>query len=358
MCKGWCALDNLPDYAPIITFITNFFKGNTKPLEKEIRQQIEDAINKQHFEWAAKLRDILLHINQFTESQTVVLPTSTTGHILQIKSVGNWWIYVVIYLYQGKVIDVIRQKISQNEYDKESLLINLETEYWTFSLENELYLNTNMKIKKSDRQELELFLDRCFESFVVASSFEEENLMNDLLKTLQSRYALQKFPYRIECLDISHLSGWRASGGLSCMLGGLKYLKGYRRYKVEHGGDDYASLEEVITRRLKNEENYPDLFVLDGGKWQLQIVKTIAKEYPDIQFISLGKGDARKKINIGKSKNNQEITEKIYYFDEKMQIKSIPLVYDQADKLLTSLRDEAHRFANAYRKKQMSKEWK
>ncbi|HCB51502.1 TPA: hypothetical protein DEP21_02910 [Patescibacteria group bacterium] len=50
------------------------------------------------------------------------------------------------------------------------------------------------------------------------------------------------------------------------MLGGLKYLKGYRRYKVEHGGDDYASLEEVITRRLKNEENYPDLFVLDGGK--------------------------------------------------------------------------------------------
>ncbi|HCB51501.1 TPA: hypothetical protein DEP21_02905 [Patescibacteria group bacterium] len=64
-----------------------------------------------------------------------------------------------------------------------------------------------MKIKKSDRQELELFLDRCFESFVVASSFEEENLMNDLLKTLQSRYALQKFPYRIECLDISHLSG-------------------------------------------------------------------------------------------------------------------------------------------------------
>ncbi|HCB51503.1 TPA: hypothetical protein DEP21_02915 [Patescibacteria group bacterium] len=88
------------------------------------------------------------------------------------------------------------------------------------------------------------------------------------------------------------------------------------------------------------------------------MVKTIVKEYPDIQFISLGKGDARKKINIGKSKNNQEITEKIYYFDEKMQIKSIPLVYDQADKLLTSLRDEAHRFANAYRKKQMSKEWK
>lgn len=206
LCKGWCAVQNLPEYAPIITFIVNFFKGNTKPIEKEIRRQIEESITKQHFEWAAKLRDILMHIDQFTESQTVVLPQSTTGHILQIKPVGTRWVYVVVYLYQGKVIDVIRQKIAQSEYDKESLLINLQAEYSEFVEENDLYTSVNMNIKKSDRKELELFLDRCFESFVVASSFEEENLMNDLLKTLQSRYLLQKFPYRIECLDISHLS--------------------------------------------------------------------------------------------------------------------------------------------------------
>ncbi len=70
-------------------------------------------------------------------------------------------------------------------------------------------------------------------------------------------------------------------------------------------------------------------------------------------FIALGKGSARKES----SKSLGE-TEEIYYFDENNTIHSVPLVYDQADRLLTKLRDEAHRFSNAYRIKRMSKEWK
>ena len=60
----------------------------------------------------------------------------------------------------------------------------------------------------------------------------------------------------------------------------------------------------------------------------------------------------------GLKQQNSQITEKIYTFDKNFNIKEIPLVYDQADKILTKARDEAHRFANSYRKKQMSKERK
>ena len=213
-------------------------------------------------------------------------------------------------------------------------------------------------------------MERCFASFVVSTSFEEENLLNDLLSTLQTRYEFKNFPYRMELLDISHLSGWRASGGISCLLWGIPYFKGYRRYKISSKvkqQDDYSALKEVLIRRFLNdkEPNVPDVFILDGGKGQLNVVKELFQEKPDFQeifekvvFVWLGKWAARKTTNIGKQKSWEDITEKIYSFDATLKIKETKVFYDDADKLLIKLRNEAHRFANAYRKKQMSKEWK
>jgi excinuclease UvrABC nuclease subunit len=93
----------------------------------------------------------------------------------------------------------------------------------------------------------------------------------------------------------------------------------------------------------------------------LWVIKKIYKKnsefkklFDQIDFVSLWKWQARKKSNIGK----KNISEKLYYFDEKFNIKSQNLKYDQIDKILLTARDEAHRFANVYRKKQMSKERK
>ena len=63
------------------------------------------------------------------------------------------------------------------------------------------------KIKKTVRGSFFVLLQKSFEDFVAVSSFEKESMMNDILKTLQDRYKLSVFPYRIECIDISHLSG-------------------------------------------------------------------------------------------------------------------------------------------------------
>ena len=81
--------------------------------------------------------------------------------------------------------------------------------------------------------------------------------------------------------------------------------------------------------------------------------------FEKVDFVSLGKGEARKKSAIGKLSNRnalEMVGERIYRFDENWNIIEIPLNYDQADKLLIKLRDEAHRFSNAYRKQQMSME--
>ena len=150
MCKGRCALADLGSYAPITSAIASFFKGNTKPIEQEIRQQLKEAIDHQHFERAGKLRDILLSLQAFTEQQTAVIPSTITGHILEIREIGDRRVYVVLYLYQGKVIDVIRQKIAKSDYDKDSLLANLNAIYThssniqpTKKLKSEKNIDTN-----------------------------------------------------------------------------------------------------------------------------------------------------------------------------------------------------------------------
>ncbi|AHB41844.1 excinuclease ABC subunit C [candidate division SR1 bacterium RAAC1_SR1_1] len=370
LCKGRCALADLGSYQPITAAIASFFKGNTKPIEQEIRQKMKNAIDQQHFERAGKLRDILLSLQAFTEQQTAVIASPITGHILEIREIGERRVYVVLYLYQGKVIDVIRQKINKSDYDKESLLANLSATYNSFTPLDDHYVALTKKLKKAEAEEINKFLQRCFESFVVSTSFEKENLLNDLLSTLQTRYQFENFPYRMELLDISHLSGGRASGGISCLLGGIPYFKGYRRYKISSKvkqQDDYAALKEVLIRRFLSdkEATLPDIFILDGGKGQLHVIKELLEEEPAFQeifdkvvFVGLGKGAARKTTNIGKQKFGEDITEKIYSFDASLKIKEIKIIYDDADKLLIKLRNEAHRFANAYRQKQMSKEWK
>ena len=390
LCKGRCAwcppllkegdhdrgggFENPPkEYDAIMQRLTSFFKGNTKPIKDEVKKQIQKAILKQHFERAAKLRDIFTEIDALTEQQTVVVQEKIQGYVIHVKQVGQRWIYILLYFYEGKLIDIIRHKEHVNDKEEDEIVLDLNREFGTLysqsAPKNELIISTIKKLKKSTQKELQVLTEQLFQSYLINSSFDESNLINELLKTLQTRYELKNFPYRIECIDISHLSGGRSSGGLSCLLGGIKYPHGYRRYKMQTpGGDDYLALQELIIRRFEHmdaENNLPSCLVIDGGKGQLNIIKKIYQSEPNmrpildkIDIISLGKGEARNKTKIWSTSRKGVIQEKIYRLEDNLQITVKEIRYDEADKLLLMARDEAHRFANAYRKKQMSKEFK
>ncbi|MFZ2151112.1 MAG: GIY-YIG nuclease family protein [Candidatus Absconditicoccaceae bacterium] len=401
LCKGWClpsaiaSSNNLisknkkdlsegqitKNYKSIINYIESFFHGDIKPIQEEILSQINQSIQLQNFERAAKLRDIYNNIEGLSQQQTVVLTGSITGYIFKIKKIGAWFVYVLLYFNQGKLVDIIRHKFHQDDADFASLISSISNECGDFKI-TPVKLNTNSdniiginkcikKLSKSDIQEIDKLIEGFFDSYVISTSFEGENLNNELLKNLQSRYKFKNFPYHIECVDISHLGGSWTSGGLSCFLGGLAERKYYRRYKITveisqgNSPDDYASLKELITRRFKNKDFLPNLFILDGGKGQLGIIKKLYDEdksfhqiFAQIDFVSLGKGEARKKSKIGQTSSKGKIGEKIYYFDKDFNIKSIALIYDQTDKILVNIRNEAHRFSNAYRENQMNKIWK
>ncbi len=349
------------EYSDIIKLIEQFFRWNTKPVEKEIKLQIQKAVNEENFERATRLRDIYLQIANLTEKQTVVLPKSISWYICQIKEISGWFVYIVLNFYEWKIIDVIINKQNKNDGDENSVLSVLGSELWNLEKidsDNHIVLkNPKVKLNKTQTKEILSLMDWFIDSYIITQSFKDENLLNDILKDIQSKYKLNNFPYHMECVDISHLWWSRTSGGLSWFLWWIPNYKLYRKYKINaKASNDYEALKEVITKRFKDKEDLPDLFILDWWKGQLWILKDFLQEnwfkkiFDKVDFVSLGKWSARKtwwKIKWEK--------EKIFYFDSEMRIQNIDLKYDQSDKTIVKLRDEAHRFANSYRKTQMKK---
>ncbi len=180
------------------------------------------AVELQHFEWAARLRDIYMHIEQMVEKQSVELQHSLSGYVLEMREMGERNVFVLLHFYEGRLIDVIRDKVHTEDGDMDWMLANLEAELgMEFSSEEmddgsstKIFVSRTQKSKKlrcEDMEGIRTLLHKFFDSYVVVSSFEGDNLNNDLLKTLQERYGLKTFPYWMECADISHLGGSRIS---------------------------------------------------------------------------------------------------------------------------------------------------
>jgi len=157
------------------------------------------------------------------------------------------------------------------------------------------------------------------------------------LRGLQKVLGLDRTPRTIHGVDIAHLGGTETVGSLVTFLDGLPFKPGYRRYKIRSvdGVDDYASIREVVSRRVQGlrerEEPFPDIFLIDGGKGQLRAALDA--------FAALG---VEPPAVISLAKQEEEI-----YVPGRPE----PIVLSRrsfALRLLQYVRDEAHRFAQHY----------
>lgn len=159
------------------------------------------------------------------------------------------------------------------------------------------------------------------------------------LKSLKQILAMDRLPRVIEGIDIAHLSGTDTVASLVCFIDGLPFKPGYRRFRIRTvaGIDDYASIREVVSRRFNretptgDEEIFPDILLIDGGKGQLAAAREA--------LLSAGRHPPRL---LSLAKQHEEIF---------LPDQSAPLVlsrHSEALRLLQSVRDEAHRFARHY----------
>ncbi len=401
--------ESIAENKQIVRLLVDFFGWKTKPIEEKLMAQMKNAVEKEHFEYAAQLRDIYTGLSHITEKQHVVISEIVTGKIMKVREIAGWYVLAIVNMYEGKMIDVIRLKYRTTDTEIDDIVSDFRTEYGDCKVEiseqqARCFTDGLKKIPKNIRAEIEAVLDRFIDAMVASSTFEKENIMNDVLQSLQARYEFPQFPYSIECIDISHLSGWWTSGALVCMREGLLFKKWYRKYKIgkvapeakkkkaddemygknihaknamivnkdikkptARDSDDYASLREVLMRRFYwvdlDKDDIPAVFILDGWKGQLGVVQKLYEEsikfqkvFERVHFCSLGKWEAR-----ARSSKTKWATEYLYRYEITSEgvrkIREKALEYDDVDRTITGLRDEAHRFANKYRTKQMSMEW-
>ena len=159
------------------------------------------------------------------------------------------------------------------------------------------------------------------------------------LDKIQKKFRLSRFPRRIECVDISHLGGKESVGSMVTFIDGKPVKDEYRRYRIKtlEGIDDFGMIKEVLTRRLGEDREKPDLLLIDGGKGQLSAAERVLKDLGfdgEIDLLAIAK-------DRGSGKG-----ERIF---KPGRVNPVKLKRGTPEyKLLTSIRDEAHRFAITY----------
>ncbi|MCQ2059438.1 MAG: excinuclease ABC subunit UvrC [Bacteroidaceae bacterium] len=353
------------EYNLQIEQIREILNGNIKQVEKNILERIEEHSTKLEFEKAQVYKEKLDSIIAFKEKSQVVSVGIENTDVFSIESDGD--IYFINYLHVSN--GFINQayttefKKKMDESDTELLTIGIvELRNRYKSKANEIivpfkldYQIEGVKITIPERGD-KLKLLKLSILNVKQYKIDREKRMDKLnpeqkqtrvLKELQNSLGLKKIPVRIECFDNSHINGESAVAACIVWEKGKPKKDEYRLFKLDpnNGGDDYASMAEVITRRytrLKEESGcMPDLILVDGGKGQMSIACKIIEEL---------------KLEIpiaGLVKNSQHSTRGLLFGNERSQVGIKP--GSELFKMLERMQDEVHRFAINFHRKSRSK---
>ncbi|MBD5632652.1 MAG: excinuclease ABC subunit UvrC [Clostridia bacterium] len=230
----------------------------------------------------------------------------------------------------------IPAEIICEEFCEKELLQNYFKEKFGKSVEITLAKQGDKaKLLKMAKQNAEDYLEKSVDKIK-----HKDEMTVDACKRLQELLGLKAYPRRMECYDISNVSGVDKVGSMVVFIDGEADRSSYRRFKIKtvEGANDFASLQEVLTRRLQKlgteeEEKFPkpDLIIIDGGKGQLSAVKQIFENMnvDGIELCSL-------------AKREEEVF--TLYSEESIKIPH----RDYSLKMLQRIRDEAHRFAITY----------
>ena len=361
-CSNKCSKE---EYLKNVKKAIDFLSGNNDEAEKLLTAKMKASADNEEFERAVDIREKIKMLSKLKDKKITSISRFISADIISIKSDGIYSSVSVLFVRSGRMsgvitfgIDVsldsqfdgldefilryysedkeipdeiiIPHKIDENG-DIAQYLSNLKGKKVEFITP---FKGVKMKLLKMAEKNAEDYLTRQINK--VKHKDDMTILACEKLKEILS---LKKYPRRIECFDISHISGVDKVGSMTVFIDGVASKNDYRRFKIKtvEGNNDFACLLEVLTRRLKKlgtdeEENFkkPDLIVIDGGKGQLSAVKNAFLEYgSDIEYISLA-----------------EREEEIYTVNSNK-----PIILPKSDyclKLLQRIRDEAHRFAITY----------
>ena len=366
-CSAPCTNEISPDdYSLLVKQARQFLSGSNQDIQGELAQQMQAASDVQDFELAAEYRDRIRALTYIQSTTDVFARTIEEADIISLAQEGGHSCIQVFFFRAGRnlgnksyfprhdkdtpseeVLESFIIQFYENRQSPRKILLNLTLPGKSL-LEEALSLKQDYKVsltapKRGEKADIVAHTAQNAKE-ALARKLSETASQQNLLSAVAETFDLEGPIRRIEVFDNSHLAGTNQLGGMIVATEDGFVKNQYRKFNIKNAdtvpGDDYAMMQEVLTRRYERmvrEENTestnrPDLILIDGGKGQLGIARKVMAELGlDIPLIGIAKGPDR---NAGREQ----------FFMPERDVFNLPpnspvLYY------LQRLRDEAHRFA-------------
>lgn len=360
------------NYRKIVNDLIFFLRGKNKSLLKELTSKMKQFSAGTKYEEAAGIRDRIQAIDRLLEKQKVVGLSDINQDVIGFVREKKHLEAAILFVRGGALLGKKGFSFSGVEEDDGAFLSSFMNQYYDEHLvPDEIIVSKEPQgralleayLKEKKRKAMKLTIARTREKKAMVEMAEEnafesvrgKNLEEggpEVLEQLRRRLHLRNDPHRIECFDISNISGTLAVGSRVTFIEGERVTRFYRKYKIKtvEGPNDYWMMHEVLSRRFGHEDpnDYPDLLIVDGGKSQLSAALKALSEL-GIEGIDL--------IAIAKEKTEPSFEkEEISKLEERLYLpgQKNPITFKQESPvlhLLQRIRDEAHRFAISYHKK-------
>ena len=366
-CQGYISQE---EYCKSIDEVIRFLNGDYAIILKELEEKMLAASDALEFEKAIEYRELILSVQKIAQKQKITDTAGEDRDILAIAMDLEDAVVQVFFIRGGRLIgrdhfylkrasdetkkevlsSFIKQFYAGTPYIPSVLMIQEEIED-TGLLEEWLTQKRGHKVriqipKKGNKEKL-VELARKNAAMVLNTDKErlkrEEGRTIGAVKELENLLGLTGI-VRMEAFDISNTSGFESVGSMVVYEKGKPKRNDYRKFKIKgvQGADDYASMEEVLTRRFEHglkemEEGkemgsftaFPDLIMMDGGKGQVNVaLQVLDKLHLNIPVCGMVKDDNHR-------------TRGLYYQNEEIEIDK----NSECFRLITCIQDEAHRFA-------------
>ena len=376
-CQGYISRE---EYRKSIDEVVRFLNGNYDPILKELEEKMLDASENLEFEKAIEYRELLASVQKIAQKQKITDTAGDDRDIIAMASEGEDAVVQVFFIRGGRLIgrDHFYLKIAENDTKSEILSSFIKQFYaGTPYIPAELMLpeeiedqeiieewlttrrehKVRLRIPKKGTKEKLVELAQKNAQMVLKN--DKERLKREEGRTIGAVKELEKILgltgiIRMEAYDISNTNGFDSVGSMVVYEHGKPKRNDYRKFKIKsvQGPDDYASMNEVLTRRFEHGlrerqdesetggfQAFPDLIMMDGGRGQVNIALEVLE-----------------KLNLhipvcGMVKDDNHRTRGLYFNNVELPIDC----NSECFRLITRIQDEAHRFAITFHRQLRSK---
>lgn len=376
-CQGYISRE---EYGKSVEQVIRFLNGNYDTILKELKRKMQEASENLEFEKAIEYRELLTSVQKIAQKQKITDTAGEDRDILAVAVEEEDAVVQVFFIRGGRLIgrDHFYLRIAKGDTKSEILASFIKQFYaGTPYIPSMLMLQEEIEdiavieewlgkkrghrvhIKVPRKGTKEKLVELAAKNAGLVLKTDKERLKREEGRTIGAVKELEKLlglehVVRMEAYDISNTSGFASVGSMIVYERGKPKRNDYRKFKIKgvQGADDYASMEEVLTRRfehgLKEQQEgkelggftaFPDLIMMDGGKGQVNVALSVLDKLNlDIPVCGMVKDDNHR-------------TRGLYYNNVEIPIDR----NSEGFRLITRIQDEAHRFAITFHRQLRSK---